>query len=614
MESDDEILQRLAKDGSMDFESWPTLLPNVITRIEKIAHTEFPVPNLPDPQATRTPVPRFHMPIPSSDPIAPNDESPSSQETDKENALPSSSVGITSAPSSSRPLPSLPQLLQPPIAAGNLPNPVARLLKEITSTLTDNFNRYPPHTIQRLAELVLEPKRHYKSLTAYLHALDRVVHVTSGNNIYPLPPAVPDMSQMSLLANGVGASGSVGLQINTAAANSLGSDESLGGALLTPIPWLARRANGGSEDGTGSSEEGSTDSPETTYSQPVLQQQTPPQTPPQQPPAQEPALAPQPQPEPEPQLPRPSAPTPSDSPTTTSPPPSSTFSPQVRTEHTETIEGPNGMGSIETVSVSVNGVPSTGAGGAAVGLASRGVTQGELLRQEQRAGVVPLSQLVRQAQQQQQALVQSQNASEAEEERVSNGGGAGADSAMAETDEGNGTGGPQGEEGVDDDPPHARGPSEIDDVDTGPQAGSGGATHAAVGSTSASGQPVVMMEGIDVEAAVGRKVDGTKLTEEERKTTTTSPEGGEELVPRSPKREAEDELEGQLEGKKVKIDGEGKEEEEEEVMKVDKEDKKEHEPERDADGDVVIKDPVPETDGEGEEAAVKDATEAEKDA
>jgi hypothetical protein len=464
----------------------------------------------------------------------------------------------------------------------------------------ENFSRYPPHTIQRLAELVLEPRRHYRSLTAYLHALDRIVHVTSGNNIYPLPPAVADMSQMSLLANDVGgASGSGGrLQTSTAAANSLGSDESLGGALLTPIPWLARRANGGgSEDGAGSSEDGSASSPvsaqggqaavaSSTSGQTAAQQQPQPQQPATT--ATQGSASPQPQPQAQTQPPA-SAPATEDTAPSTRP--------KVRTESTETIEGPNGIGSIETVSVSVNGVPSTGAV-----LASRGVTQGELLRQEQRAGVVPLSQLVRQAQQQQQQqqqvsqahqaqqTSQGTNDAEAREERVSNGGG---DAAAGDN--------PDAAMETEEDIPHARGPSEIDDVDTGPQAGSGGATHVAVGSTSASGQPVVKMQGIDVEAAVGRKADGTSLRSsppEERKPTPER--GGEDVVPRSPKREAEDELEG--EGKKVKVGGEdgGAKEDEEDEMKVDRpaEDvsagtEETDKPEKDAEGDVVIRDPGP---------------------
>jgi hypothetical protein len=408
------------------------------------------------------------------------------------------------------------------------------------------------------------------------------------------------MSQMTLLANGVsGASGQAGLQINTAAANSLGSDESLGGALLTPIPWLARRANGGgSEDGAASSEDGSASSPitaPTTAAGASEQEAAQPQPDPA-------AEVPQPQPQTQPQL-------------QIAPAAAEDSSPSIRTESTETIEGPNGIGSIETVSVSVNGIPSTGA---AV-LASRGVTQGELLRQEQRAGVVPLSQLVRQAQQQQlqqqqQAQAQASaatNDAEAEEERASNAEAAqSADAGMDGV-----VGGPAtGEEEI----PHARGPSEIDDVDTGPQAGSGGATHLAVGSTSASGQPVVKMQGIDVEAAVGRRTDGSSLRasspEAEKKARKTSPEqaaAAEDAVPRSPKREAEEGLD-RGEGKKAKVGDNEAAESEDVVMGTDKragEDgaaaagaDAQAKPETDAEGDVVIRDQAL-GEGEGDETA-----------
>lgn len=66
---------------------------------------------------------------------------------------------------------------------------------------------------------------------------------------------------------------------------------------------------------------------------------------------------------------------------------------QITSESLETIDGPNGPGGIETVSVSINGVssaaPIDGASTAAQLRAEGGVTQGELLRQEQEAGVVP---------------------------------------------------------------------------------------------------------------------------------------------------------------------------------------------------------------------------------
>ena len=67
------------------------------------------------------------------------------------------------------------------------------------------------------------------------------------------------------------------------------------------------------------------------------------------------------------------------------------------------IDGPNGLGGIETVTVSMNGISSTRGdmtvsppnetNGIVSLRAEGGVTQGELLRQEQRAGVVPVTQL-----------------------------------------------------------------------------------------------------------------------------------------------------------------------------------------------------------------------------
>lgn len=298
-------------------------------------------------------------------------------------------------------------------------------------THLEKFTTHAPHTIQRLAELALHPRAHYKALASYLHAVDRVVQVTSGTNVYPLPPAIPDMSALNV-------NGEEGKDLAAAVAWSnpttapLGSDEALGGALLTPIPWLTRR------------------SPESNGE------------------------------------PAPGA--------------------QIHSEGTETIDGPNGMGSIETVSVSVNGVPSTGH--------ARGVTQGELLRQEQRAGVVPVNQLSR----------NQEGPSEEGERRV--------DEEEEET-------------------PHARGPEEIGVNDTGLQ----GTT------TSYVGEDGVDMQGIDLEAAVGRKQDEQVPpppdAEAKAKDLGRSP-GAESASGAGMKREAEQELESET-PKKVKESVEGEE-------------------------------------------------------
>lgn len=127
-----------------------------------------------------------------------------------------------------------------------LPILLLQILKGITQTLRSAFSERPPHTIQRLAELVLYPKKHYKTLPAWLRAVDRVVNVSSSAEIFPLSDTPP-------IVNGVNGDGGGGILWNNSDTrngydnNSLGSDESLGGALLTPIPWLRNGLSGGED-------------------------------------------------------------------------------------------------------------------------------------------------------------------------------------------------------------------------------------------------------------------------------------------------------------------------------------------------------------------------------
>ncbi|KAI1856865.1 uncharacterized protein JN550_013639 [Neoarthrinium moseri] len=523
---DDDILRSVAAGGSMDYSVWPALLASLVSRIENIAHNEFPIPNLPPPPPTVIPssIPHpapsdsedtenFLPPLPSSPTNPPS--TTSSQDTNKENA--------PVAPRSAPPPTSVPAPGPEPLAPGTLPQQIAAMLAEITTTLTSTFPKYPPHTVQRLAELVLAPKHHYKSLPSYLHALDRVVHVTSGLNIYPLPPAVPEVPTGGVLSNGVS---------DTNGPNPFatpGSDEALGGALLTPIPWLQNSA--------------------------AVQ-----------------ALSPQPQqqaPQPQPQ-PQASAEGETASGRTNGNGHDPADSPELRTESTETIDGPNGMGHIETVTVTVNGISSMGTRGV-------GVTQGELLRQEQRAGVVPVSQLAshhahHHPQQQLRAAPsasagpaaggaaapiapgtgQSEGAPASSDATASTSSIAAAEQAV-ESGEVVGT-----VAGADEDEkPHARGPEEIGPEDMGPQREGSSAT-------SYVGGPGVEMQGIDVEAAVGRKATESHHTSPEPKPSSGAEETKEDAMDgiekaattrvrsSTPKREAEDELEGVT--KKLKED------------------------------------------------------------
>lgn len=270
---------------------------------------------------------------------------PGSQSSTKENDAP-----LDPAAAAKPPVPKFDQQPSPQstqqqpdsieVQPGTLPPDLLSSYQFSTNLLQSAFAHSPPYTIQRLAELVLYPRRHYRFLPAYLRALDRIVSVSSPVSDFPLPTGLVG-ANTGFLTNG-DAPGN-GAQER----DGLGSDESLGGALLTPIPWL-RNSNGlGSNGSQGDGE--------------------------------------------------------------------------LHTEGTETIQGPNGAGSIETVSVTVNGVPSASSAshtspntstpasptlseqsdastGSSTGsmdqqLREQGaVTQGELLRQEQEAGVIPVAQ------------------------------------------------------------------------------------------------------------------------------------------------------------------------------------------------------------------------------
>ncbi|KAF2139920.1 uncharacterized protein K452DRAFT_274471 [Aplosporella prunicola CBS 121167] len=381
MLSGEQLLEGAARDGSLAPSEWPRALEFLLPRLDHIVHHDFPATTLPPPPA------------------------PSSQDSlsaDKENAPPS-----------------------PPQADGepSLPPELRKLHAAVSTTLSNNFANEPPHTIQRLSELVLRPKQHYRFLPSYLRALDRVVSVSSTTAVFPLPQAAVPAS--SSVLNGM----SSGVATNPAAV--LGSDESLGGALLTPIPWL--RADRERTDGAAGSARNQS---------------------------------------------------------------------ELVRESTEMVDGPNGAGRIETVSVingmlgstptasTMAGTPPTTAASSNVpsttsdALREQGaVTQGELLRQEQEAGVVPVGQTTPRR---------------------------GLLSTAAVT---GGTTEPAEESNTQDEPPeehpHARGPEEIGAEDMGPQDRRLGG-------------------GIDLEAAVGRPAVKSEEERTETKEGDALPEGKEE--------------------------------------------------------------------------------------
>jgi hypothetical protein len=325
----------------------------------KIVHTDFPIPKAPPPLNPPA-LPPAPIVLPSNDDSAPPPKSPeppaSTTEssappasTDKENAVPRPPIPSFAA---------VPQVRQQS-PSSPLPPELYTLYHYSRSTLEKNFPTQPPYTVQRLAELVLHPKRYYRYLPPFLQALDRVVSVTSPMTEFPLANVSID-SASGFLANGEP-------NENHSEREGLGSDESLGGALLTPIPWL-KRENGHHD---------------------------------------------------------------------------------FRSESSQTVEGPNGVGVIETVSVSNGGSASPQEEDTMSHeqhlRAEGGVTQGELLRQEQEAGIVPVGQEVPR-----RSLMASGSA---------NAVGRGENSQVAEEEAGE-----KPEEHA-----HARGPEEIGAEDMGPQ-------------------------------------------------------------------------------------------------------------------------------------------------
>ncbi|KAI7239194.1 hypothetical protein KC330_g2023 [Hortaea werneckii] len=351
MRSTEELLRQASQDGSIEITEWPRVLETVLQRLHDIVRNDFPKPSIPlpaplpstiDPEVVASTPPQVPASQPEQRGNLPDadDLPPNSQSSTKENDGPTDIAAHPSAPGFER-TPPAHQPVHPPdsmeMDAGTLPPDLLSLYQNTTRALEHGFPQSPPHTIQRLAELVLEPKKYYRFLPSYLRALDRVVSVSSPLSDFPLPTLQADNTG-GFLTNGDSSQAN-----GITEREGLGSDESLGGALLTPIPWLQENRM----NRRGSNERG-----------------------------------------------------------------------ELHTENTETIEGPNGtFGTVETVTATVNGVPSThqaqqsfyetpsastdqahtsdNATGSTSDAQLRqqgAVTQGELLRQEQESGVMPLNQ------------------------------------------------------------------------------------------------------------------------------------------------------------------------------------------------------------------------------
>ncbi|KAF3913862.1 hypothetical protein ABW21_db0203105 [Orbilia brochopaga] len=290
MKSDEELnalVAQLAIDSSIALEEWPDVLDYMLKRLDWIAYNSFPLPKpppiLPKPPVSLSrestvlvqPSEEETQNQPNSQAATVRDE-PSQDNTPVEPSAPTVDVEATQevtqsleeVPTSvdstqSTTIPST-QLATSdtmqdgadvddnPTSNGNgadekfMPPALKSSLANITKDLSTTFATAPPHTVQRFAELLLKPTRHYRSLAKYLRAVHRVVAVTSGADKFPLPIR----HDGSALSNAV--------PLGSGLANE--HDDGATGATLTPIPWASAReylANaGGAAVGSPISDEG----------------------------------------------------------------------------------------------------------------------------------------------------------------------------------------------------------------------------------------------------------------------------------------------------------------------------------------------------------------------
>jgi hypothetical protein len=373
--------------------------------------------------------------------------------------------------------------IQPP-----MPDDLQSLYQNCRRTLEDDFSLQPPYTVQRLAEMILRPHQFYRHLPAYLRALDRVISVSSSSAEFPLPAHILPTSA-GFLTNG-----EVSPTMNGGDRDGLGSDESLGGALLTPIPWLRTPGDMlnslSQEEAEASGSQGE----------------------------QNAALV-------------------------------------------NGAEGPDDQ-SLNSTTPTEN---MSAQAAADLALREQGaVTQGELLRQEQEAGIVPI------IQQQTQGLPLQQTV---HCPLISHSAGSDASAAAPSVE-------PHDSEEV----PHARGPETIGMEDTGPQKPSSSNTGSGAG-------------GLDIDAAVGRARSKSPRPEEKPASSEEEKEGNDE------QKEGESAV-GKSEDKADEVMSEAGEEEKGDAAKAVPET---IQPEKDADGDT----PIADADDDEKDTAVAAAADAE---
>ncbi|OJJ74710.1 hypothetical protein ASPBRDRAFT_193412 [Aspergillus brasiliensis CBS 101740] len=234
MSLDEESLEMVANGGTMDYEKWPSMVEPLLERLEYVRKPPYHVNNHLPTNGPRMQIIYNVFPMPRIPPdLQHQPGNPTVPTTTPSTSLqPSTQPELSSQQSSATER--IPDSQLQSSQGSSLPEPLQHHLNSVKSTLRSLFASKPPHTIQRLAELIVRPTAHYRTLPAYLRAVDRVVCVTSNAEIFPLHSTHHGAAPQP---NGAVINGAdTGLLFPD---HALGSDESLGGALLTPIPWLS---------------------------------------------------------------------------------------------------------------------------------------------------------------------------------------------------------------------------------------------------------------------------------------------------------------------------------------------------------------------------------------
>ncbi|KAF3925215.1 hypothetical protein ABW20_dc0103751 [Dactylellina cionopaga] len=243
MKSDEELdalVTQMAADSTIELEHWPDVLEYMLKRLDWIAYNSFPLPKPPPLLGPKPPASISRESTVLIQPSEEQDSNPSTQavaENRDSSQTPTNATSDPSAPTvdveATQPDPPTEAPTasqdQPPTSEEEkfLPPTLLSSLTSITTLLSTSFTHAPPHTIQRFAELLLKPNKHYRSLAKFLRACNRVISVTSGLDKFPLPISHDGTHPVS----------------NTIPIGSglVNENEEITGATLTPIPWASAR-------------------------------------------------------------------------------------------------------------------------------------------------------------------------------------------------------------------------------------------------------------------------------------------------------------------------------------------------------------------------------------